>query len=102
MNDKNKLEQNYLLTTHFTHAPLIYSKLSIHTNYPWFNSDLCSLKRHTRKLDRFYRKTPTHQNHSNFILARNSYRHNMFVPNLNYTNLKSNIKTLNKITDSLL
>ena len=60
------------------HSPLICSKISIHNNSPWFNSDLCSLKRYTRKLDRLYRKTHTHQNHSNFILARNSYRHNMF------------------------
>ena len=91
----------------YKYAPLICSKLSIHTNCPWFNSDLCSLKIHTRKLDIFYRKTPTHQNHSNFILARNSYCHNMFHTKSEFYHSKitaavSNIKTLYKITDSLL
>ena len=37
------------------HVPLIYSKISIHTNSPWFNSELCYLKSHTRQLDRLYR-----------------------------------------------
>ena len=89
------------------HAPRICYILSIHTNSPWFNSDICSLKRHTRKLDRLYRKTHTHQNHSNFILAFNSYRRNMFNTKSEFYQSKitaagTNIKTLNKIMDILL
>ena len=89
------------------YAPLICSKIYIHTNSPWFNSELCSLKRHTRKLYRLYRKTPTHQNQSNFILACNSYRHNIFRTKSEFYQSKitaagTNIKTLYKITDSLI
>ena len=73
------------------HAPLIHSKISIYTNSPWFNSDFCSFKRHTRKLDKLYRKMPTHHNHSN--LRIHLFWHvidiviTCFGPNLNSTNL---------------
>ena len=66
----------------------IFSRITVHTNSPWYNSELGVSKRHLRKLDKIYRKQPTPLNYNNFINMRNQFRKICITLNLLFIKVK--------------
>ena len=66
------------------YSPIMRFLVTIHDNFPWFNSELHKIKRHLRKLENLYKIKSSNETYTTFVNYRYFYRSSILIAKQNY------------------